>query len=49
MYAGTPGTVLPVLAKMEPGYVAFVVHDEMTQEIDVIPGTPFCDPHPKGK
>ncbi len=44
--AGTPGTVMPSLARMEPGFVAFVIHSEMTEEVEGLTGTPFCDPHP---
>jgi hypothetical protein len=43
--AGTPGTVMPVLAQESPGNAADILHAEMTT--DLIPGvTPFCDPHP---
>ncbi|MFO7960114.1 MAG: hypothetical protein R6U94_04110 [Nitriliruptoraceae bacterium] len=44
--AGTPGTVMPVLARTEPGYVAFVLHSEMVEELEDFPGTPYCDAHP---
>ena len=43
---GHPGTVMPVLAHTEPGFAAFILHSEMTTEVEGLPGTPFCDPHP---
>lgn len=43
---GTPGTVMPELAQTAPGHAAEVLHAEMTSEIEDLPGTPFCDPHP---
>lgn len=43
---GHPGTVMPVLAQTEPGFAAFILHEEKTTEVDGLPGTPFCDPHP---
>ncbi|MFP3881617.1 MAG: hypothetical protein ACLFRT_11370 [Actinomycetota bacterium] len=43
---GTPGTVMPVLAQTAPGHAAEILHAEMTMELEDIPGTPFCDPHP---
>lgn len=43
---GTPGTVMPALAQIEPGFVAFALQLEMTQELEQFPGTPYCDPHP---
>jgi hypothetical protein len=44
---GSPGTVAPVLAQSEPGAVATFLHLEMTEEVEGIPGTPLCDPHPR--
>ena len=45
--AGTPGTGMPVLAQTSPGHAAGVLHAEMTTEVEGLPGTPFCDPHPQ--
>lgn len=44
--AGTPGTVMPTLAQVDPGSLAEVLHSEMTSDELGIPGTPYCDPHP---
>ena len=44
---GSPGTVMPELAQTEPGAAAAFLHLEMTTEIEGIPGTPACDPHPQ--
>lgn len=44
--AGHPGTVMPVLAQTSPGFAAEVIHAEMTEELENIPGTPFCEAHP---
>lgn len=41
-----PGTVMPDLAQTEPGYAAYILHLEMTKELDEFPGTPYCDEHP---
>lgn len=43
---GHPGTVMPALARTAPGHAAEVLHAEMTTEVEGLPGTPFCDPHP---
>jgi hypothetical protein len=43
---GSPGTVMPVLARTSPGFAAEILHLEMTTEMEGIDGTPFCDPHP---
>lgn len=43
---GSPGTVMPVLAQSSPGGVAAALHAEMTMELEMFPGTPYCDPHP---
>lgn len=44
---GRPGTVMPELARTAPGLAADVLHAEMTTQVEGIPGTPFCDPHPQ--
>lgn len=43
---GTPGAVMPVLARSGPGALAAFLHAEMTTEVPGIPGTPLCDSHP---
>ena len=42
---GRPGTVMPELA--QSGDVASFLHAEMTMELEELPGTPLCDPHPR--
>lgn len=44
---GSPATVMPVLARSGPGAVAAFLHIEMTEEVEGLPGTPLCDPHPR--
>jgi hypothetical protein len=44
--AGTPGTVMPVLAQTAPGAAAAVLHAEKVSVVGGVPGTPFCEPHP---
>jgi hypothetical protein len=44
---GSPGTVMPELSQSEPGATSAFLHAEMTMELEEIPGTPACDPHPR--
>ncbi len=44
---GSPGTVMPELARSGPGAAAAFLHMEMTEEVEGLPGTPLCDPHPR--
>ena len=44
--AGSPGTVMPVLAQAEPGFAAEVLHAEKVSVVEGLPGTPFCEAHP---
>ena len=45
--AGHPGTGMPVPARTAPGHAANILHAEMTEELEELPGTPFCDAHPQ--